>query len=167
LGKKKAPAQLIIRSLRSAFVSGGSRRSRWTAFAEIAELTRYRERLEQRQSSSSDDVRDWYDMVRLRILSTIAATSPHGYRVADARFLAGAIHFEQGDTSEAVRWWPDIRPDSRDRYVDEYSRLLDELQWPERIRPRQIKYILDSVNSRWRTFSLERLRHFGLTCESY
>jgi hypothetical protein len=127
----------------------------------------YRERLEQRQLSSSDDIRGWYDMVRLRILSTIMATSPHGYRAADARFLAGAIQFEQGDRAEATRWWRDIQPDSRDRYVEEYSRLLDELQWPSGIRPRQIEYILDSVSSRWRASALKRLRHFGSTCESY
>jgi hypothetical protein len=106
-------------------------------------------------------------LVRLRILSTITATTPAGYRAADARFLAGAIHFERGDTPEAIRWWRDIRPDSRDRYVDEYSRLLDELQWPDGIRVKQIAYVLDSVHSRWRASALQRLRYFGRTCESY
>jgi hypothetical protein len=127
----------------------------------------YRERLEYRQLNSAEDIEAWYEMVRLQILSTVIATSPNGYRAADARFLAGVIHFERGDTAEAIRWWRDIRPDSRDGYVEDYSRLIDELQWPEGVRVRQIKYIIDSVYSRWRTSSLERLRHFGRTCESY
>lgn len=127
----------------------------------------YRERLEHRQLSSADDIKAWYGMVRLQILSTVIATSPNGYRTADARFLAGAIHFEQGDTPEAIRRWRDIRPDSRDVYVEEYSRLLAELQWPQGIRMQQVKYVIDSVHSRWRTSSLARLRYFGRTCESY
>jgi hypothetical protein len=133
----------------------------------VALQSHYRERLQHRRLTSSQDIKAWYTMVRLRILSTVIATSPNGYRAADARFLAGALHFEQGDTPEAIQWWREIRPDSRDRYVEEYSRLLAELQWSEGIRPRQIKYVLDSVNSRWRASSLERLRHFGRTCDSY
>ena len=129
--------------------------------------THYRERLAYWRLSSVEDIKAWYDMVRLQILSTAIHTTPNGYRAADARFLVGAIHFEQGDTAEAIRWWRAMRPDSGDRYVEEYSRLLDELQWPAGIRPRQIKYVLDSANSRWRTSSLERLRHFGSTCDSY
>jgi hypothetical protein len=132
----------------------------------VALQRHYRERLEHRQLSSADDIKAWYDKVRLQILSTVIATSPNGYRTADARFLAGAM-FEQGDTSEAIRRWREIRPDSRDAYFEEYSRLLDELQWPQGIRMQQVKYVVDSVHSRWRTSSLERLRYFGRTCESY
>jgi hypothetical protein len=133
----------------------------------VALQRHYRERLEHRQLSSADDIKAWYDTVRLQILSTVIATSPNGYRTADARFLAGAIHFEQGDTAEAIRRWRDIRPDSRDAYVEEYSRLLEELQWPQGVRTQQVKHVLDSVDSRWRTSSLARLRYFGRTCESY
>jgi hypothetical protein len=133
----------------------------------VALQTHYRERLEYRQLNSATGIEAWYDMVRLRILSTVIATSPDRYRVADARFLAGAIHFERGDTQEAVELWREIRPDSGDSYSDEYSRLLEELRWPEGIRVRQIEYIVDSVHSRWRASSLERLRHFGSACDSY
>src|SRR5688572_16348229 len=38
-----------------------------------------------------------------------------------------------------------------------------ELRWPEGARVQQIKYIIDSVYSRWRTSWLERLRYFGRT----
>jgi|SoiMethySBSTD1v2_1073268.scaffolds.fasta_scaffold00049_101 hypothetical protein len=126
----------------------------------------YQERLENRRLSSRD-IKAWYDMVRLRILSTVIATTPNGYRAADARFLAGAIHFERGDTLEAIRSWREIRQDAGDRYVEAYSRLLDELRWPEGIRPRQIEYVLNSVQSRWRSSSLERLRDFGSACDRY
>ena len=133
----------------------------------VALQRHYRERLEHRQLSSADDIKAWYDSVRLQILQTVIATSPNGYRTADARFLAGAIHFERGETSEAIRRWREIRPDSGDAYVEEYSRLLEELQWPQGVRTQQVKYVLDSVDSRWRTSSLARLRYFGRTCESY
>ena len=133
----------------------------------VALQRHYRERLEHRQLSSADDIKAWYDTVRLQILQTVIATSPNGYRTADARFLAGAIHFEGGETSEAIRRWREIRPDSGDAYVEEYSRLLEELQWPQGVRTQQVKYVLDSVDSRWRTSSLARLRYFGRTCDSY
>jgi hypothetical protein len=127
----------------------------------------YRVRLEQRQLHSSEDIVDWYNALRLRILSAVVATSLDGYRVSDARFLIGQIHFERGDLTEATRWWREIRPDPRDSYVQDYSRLLDELQWPGGARERQITYILNAVSSRWRVSSLERLRRFGGTCDSY
>ena len=127
----------------------------------------YRERLQQRQVQSPGDIRDWYDRLRLRILSTVIATSPDGYRVSDARFLIGQIYFEQGNLTEAHSWWRDIRPDSRDSYADAYSRLLDELRWPDGGRVQQIKYVLQSVVSQWRHSSMERLRHFGRSCDSY
>lgn len=127
----------------------------------------YRERLEQRQLQSPEDIRDWYDRLRLRLLSTAIATSPDGYRRSDARFLIGQIYFEQGNLTEAHEWWRDIRYDSRDSYADAYSRLLEELRWPDGVRVRQIKYVLQSVVSHWRDSSLERLRYFGRTCDSY
>jgi hypothetical protein len=129
--------------------------------------THYRERLQQRQLQSPDDIRDWYDRLRLRILSTVIATSPEGYRRSDARFLIGQIYFEQGNLTEAHAWWRDIRHDPRDSYADAYSRLLDELRWPDGLRVQQIKYVLQSVVSQWRDSSMERLRHFGRTCDSY
>ena len=127
----------------------------------------YRERLQQRQLQSPEDIKDWYDRLRLRILSAVIATSPDGYRLSDARFLIGQIYFEQGNLTEAHAWWKDIRHDSRDSYADAYSRLLDELQRPDGVNVKQIKYVLQSVVSQWRHSSLERLRYFGRTCESY
>jgi hypothetical protein len=116
---------------------------------------------------SPEDIRDWYDRLRLRILSTVIATSPDGYRRSDARFLIGQIYFERGNLTEAHAWWRDIRHDSRDSYAEAYSRLLDELRWPDGLRVQQIKYVLQSVVSQWRNSSMERLRHFGRTCDSY
>jgi hypothetical protein len=127
----------------------------------------YRERLHQLQLESPADIKDWYDRLRLRILSTAIATSPDGYRVSDARFLIGEIYFEQGNVTEAAAWWGNIRQDARDSYAEAYSRLLDELRWPEGVRVRQIKYVLQSVDSQWRRSSLERLRHFGRACDTY
>ena len=127
----------------------------------------YRERLQQRHVQSPEDIRDWYDRLRLRILSTVIATSPDGYRVSDARFLVGQIYFEQGNLTEAHAWWRDIRHDPRDSYADAYSRLLDELRRPDGVRVQQIKYVLQSVVSQWRNSSMERLRHFGRSCDSY
>ena len=127
----------------------------------------YRERLAQQQLQSPEDIRDWYDRLRLRILSTVIASSPDGYRVSDARFLIGQIYFEQGNLTEATTWWKDIRHDSRDSYTDAYSRLLGELEWQDGVRVRQIEYVLRSVSSQWRNSSMERLRHFGRTCDTY
>jgi len=64
----------------------------------------YRERLAQQQVQSPEDIRDWYDRLRLRILSTVIASSPDGYRVSDARFLIGQIYFEQDNLTEATTW---------------------------------------------------------------
>jgi hypothetical protein len=127
----------------------------------------YRERLAQLKLKSPEDIRAWYDRLRLRILSTVIATSPDGYRVSDARFLVGEIYFEQGNLTEATAWWEDIRQDPRDGYAEAYSRLLDELRWPDGVRVKQIKYVLQSVDSHWRHSSLERLRQFGRTCDTY
>jgi len=127
----------------------------------------YRERLAQQQVQSPEDIRDWYDRLRLRILSTVIASSPDGYRVSDARFLIGQIYFEQDNLTEATTWWKDIRHDSRDSYADAYSRLLGELEWQDGVRVRQIEYVLRSVSSQWRNSSMERLRHFGRTCDTY
>jgi len=127
----------------------------------------YRERLAQQQLQSPEDIRDWYERLRLRILSMVIASSPDGYRVSDARFLIGQIYFEQGNLTEAITWWKDIRHDYRDSYAEAYSRLLGELQWQDGVRVRQIEYVLQSVSSQWRNSSMERLRHFGRTCDTY
>ena len=166
LAQASRDALLLLLSVDPAQELTGTENEHRTEFV-VSLQSHYRERLNYRQLSSAEDIKAWYDMVRLQILSTVIATSPAGYRAADTRFLAGAIHFERGDTSEAIRQWREIRPDSRDGYVEEYSRLLQELQWPEGIRVRQLKYVLDSVDSRWRRTATERLRYFGRACTSY
>ncbi|MBY0496834.1 MAG: hypothetical protein K2Y23_21705 [Cyanobacteria bacterium] len=58
------------------------------------------------------------DDVRLRILSSIIATTPDGYRESDARYLAGEILFKQGSLDEALRWWAPMQPREGDTYID-------------------------------------------------
>lgn len=112
-------------------------------------------------------VRAAYDEVRLRILSAVVERSPDAYRVSDARFLAGAINFNAGDASEAVRWWQEMEPHPEDAYFRDATRILRALEFAGELNQRGVREILRGVHGRWRVASIYRLRHFGHTCGSY
>ena len=76
----------------------------------------YRDRVERQGLKSAEAITAWFDALRLRLLTTIVATTPNGYRSADARFLAGQVLFGQGDLEGARTWWSAITPDAHDSY---------------------------------------------------
>ncbi len=107
-----------------------------------------------------------YNGVRLRLLSTIVATSPDGYRVADARFLGGQVLFEMNRLDEAVRAWGNIIPNAGDAYVRAYGEILDEIDSGP-VDVKAIRQILGAEYGRWRVFSIDRLRQFGHYCDTF
>ena len=127
----------------------------------------YGEWLLEHQMEGPDRIRRRYDELRLRLLSTIIETTPEGYRSADARFLAGEIHFNQNNAPEAVRVWREIRPDAGDSYVEAYSELLAEMRSPNGATAAGINRILGAEHRRWLDFSAARLRQFGYAFDTF
>ncbi len=108
------------------------------------------------------DVREAFDRVRLRLLATIIETSPDGYRVADARYLAGEIFFRQGDLAQAVEWWHAMRPTGGDSYAT--GAIADAVATADVYA---IKRVLARENARWSAINYQRLRRFGYRCDTY
>jgi hypothetical protein len=127
----------------------------------------YLEELEQRKLDSTATISEWYDQVRLRLLSTVVETTPDGYRSADARFLMGEILFNQNKMSEALRVWRGITPDPRDTYVMAYSEILGQLQSPNGGSGAEINRILGAEYRRWLDDSEARLRQFGYAFDRF
>jgi hypothetical protein len=111
-------------------------------------------------------VRALYDALRLRLLSTIVETTPGGYRASDARYLAGEVLFNQGNLSEAQRVWRSMRPDPHDAYVRASSEVLQALA-VDIPNPRELRRVLQAEYGRWRVYSIDRLRHFGHSCDTF
>ena len=117
----------------------------------------------------------FYDDVRLRILVGIVNTSG-GYRLNDARFLIGAIHWRQRRTEEALGWWRQLAVDPTDSNVSTYTQIIDALkaqgstQDPSRrdaALDSQIKTILSRDYIRWVGSSFDRLWKFGYRFDTY
>jgi hypothetical protein len=107
----------------------------------------------------------------LTLLNAIIASSPGGYRVNDARYLAGAIHWRAGRVDAALRVWRGIQPRPDDSYYVAASRLLAVLDAAraagDGIDARQIVAVLESEQGRWLLFSVERLHRFGFRFDTY
>jgi hypothetical protein len=127
----------------------------------------YRGWLRERGLESAAAVRTAYDQLRLRLRSTIADTTPSGYRASDARFLAGEIFFKQGNLGEAVTWWRAIAPDPSDSYVEAYSELLLEAQAAGPGLTAKVIAILAGERGRWIEMSRKRLRQFGYSVDTF
>jgi hypothetical protein len=106
--------------------------------------------------------REAFDRVRLRLLATIVDTSPDGYRVADARYLAGEIFFRQGDLTQAAEWWQPMRPAAGDSYAT--GAIADAVKTAN---VDAIKRVLARENARWNAINYQRLRQFGYRCDTY
>ena len=116
--------------------------------------------------------------MRLAILTAIVRTTPNGYRASDARFLIGAIYWQQGKTEDALRWWREMTVDPTDSYVIAYSDILrgihrgdaqpavDNSQRDQGLR-QDVKRILDAEHRRWLMFSIDRLHHFGYRFDTF
>ena len=122
--------------------------------------------LRQRALDTEQDIRRRYDNLRLRLLTTIVATTPSGYRASDARFLIGEIHFNHNQLSEALQWWSAILIDDTDSYVADYRAVIRELHAPP-VNLKNIRRTLEGVYGKWRVFSIDRLRQFGHNCSTY
>jgi len=123
--------------------------------------------LRARHLESEAAIRLRYDRVRLQLLSAIIDSSPGGYRVADARYLAGVVLFEQNNLAAAAALWSAIETDPSDTYVVAYSEVLRALRQPEVARAAEVVRILGSEHRRWLDFSEQRLRKFGHGFDSF
>ena len=146
------------------------------AYDLVVELQRfYRDELGRRGLTSEGAIDAFYDDVRLRILVGIVNTSG-GYRVNDARFLIGAIHWRHRRTDEAVRWWRQLAVDPTDSNASTYAQIIDVLKAHgstqdspsrEAALNTQIKTILSRDYMRWVGSSFDRLWKFGYRFNTY
>jgi hypothetical protein len=147
------------------------------AYDLVVELQRYyKSELARRGLTSEDAISAFYDSVRLRILMGIVNSTPGGYRVNDARFLIGAIHWRQHRTEDALHWWRQLTADPTDSHVSTYAQIIGALQAggstldPDRrdaALKAQIKAILSRDYVNWVGFSFTRLRKFGYSFDTY
>jgi len=114
------------------------------------------------QQMGTANIREAFDRVRLRLLATIVDTSPDGYRVADARYLAGEIFFRQGDLTQATEWWQAVRPAAGDSYAT--AAIVDAVKAADMYA---IKRVLSRENARGSARNYQRLRQFGYRCDTY
>ena len=116
--------------------------------------------------SQSQGVAPAFDAVRLRILTAIVETTPDGYRESDARFLAGAIFFQQGRLEEAMQWWAPMRPREDDTYAAAAQSIVTILQ-PGRVDVSALRSVMWRESARWHDVNYSRLKKFGYRCDSY
>ena len=119
-----------------------------------------------RRLSANTDIGRAYDRLRLRVLSTILATSPGGYRTDDARFLAGEIQWKAQRPDEAVRLWREMRPGPEDAYHLSAQRVQDAIATTPPNASR-VSQALRDQEGRWWMASVDRLRQFGYRPNRY
>ena len=110
-----------------------------------------------------------YAEARLAILGNILRTTPDRYRAGDARYLMGAIQWEQGDRMEAIETWRRIEVvEPSDTYARTYSAILAAIRSAEGDRiGRVIDKSLASEHSRWVMKSIDRLVGFGYQVDTF
>ena len=108
----------------------------------------------------------YYDRVRLDILSGILRSTPEAYRANDARFLIGAIHWEQQRRRDALEIWRGLRPGTDDTHAEAIAQIRSALL-PAVPDSRNIELILRNQQGRWLAFSDDRLRRFGYRFDTY
>jgi hypothetical protein len=114
-----------------------------------------------------DAIRRRLDAVRLGILRAIVAQAPAGYRVSDARYLAGVIHFQRRERDEAFAEWSRAAPGPDDLYRTAIDEIHAALALPAERRVPAIVAALGAEHGRWLTFSEQRLRRFGYDAEKF
>ncbi len=131
----------------------------------------YRSELDLKDLLGAGQLRVFYDRVRVRILTSIVATTPNGYRASDARYLIGAIYWRQMRVDEALRWWRELTIDPQDNYVTAYSRVLDAVRRAgpngEGLDRGAINSALDEEQQKWVEFWKGRLEQFGYAFDVY
>ena len=113
-------------------------------------------------------VESYHAKVRLEILRGILRTTPDGYRANDARYLIGAILWEQRLKDEALVVWRGMTPgsDGDGSYAAAIAQIRGAVQAPDPDR-RNIDHILNNQQGRWLAFSDERLRRFGYRFDTF
>jgi hypothetical protein len=106
-------------------------------------------------------IRRRLDDVRLHLLTLIVERTPDGYRAADARYLAGVIHFEQRERGRAVAEWSHAVPGPHDLYAEALADVRAALLLPSERRAAGLVAALGAEHGRWLDFSERRLRRFG------
>jgi hypothetical protein len=163
------------------------------AFHSIAEIhDYYLAQRKQRGLESHRALRRHYDQIRIQILSIILQTAPGGYRVNDARYLLGELHWRRDRHADARRVWGEMRVDPQARYAEAASSVLLAIRDAEArrrampppvVRPgrpatnpdalnsevelRTINRILEAEYQRWISFSKTRLGQFGYELNSF
>jgi hypothetical protein len=149
-----------------------TRHSSRVAYDLMVEVQRfYRGQMAMRGIGSAAALRSYYDEVRLSILTQIVRTAPGGYRASDARYLIGGVHWRQGRTAAAVRWWRDMTVNPNDTYVTSYTDVLDVLATTDpslnAVAKARVDGILASEYRRWLDTSTNRLRYFGYEVDEF
>jgi hypothetical protein len=163
------------------------------AFHSIVRIRDYYVDQRQRRGLESyRGIRRHYDQIRMQILSTILETAPSGYRVNDARFLLGELHWRRERHADARKVWSEMSVEPKNRYAEAAASVLLALRDSEgrrqsapapvvtRGRPtrnpdeenfqleaRAINQILEAEYQRWVSFSRDRLGHFGYALDSF
>jgi len=158
-----------------------TRSSNPDAYAFVVDLRRhYTAALLKKGLSTGGRLTEFYDNVRLGVLTGIVRTTPHGYRANDARFLIGQIYFSQGDLGAALRTWRGMTIDATDAYADSIARILNaiatettgdrgDVNMADTMRRLTLQFnaILRAEHGRWIMFSLDRLHQFGYRFDTF
>lgn len=149
------------------------------AYDLVVELRRfYQAELSSRGLTSDVAISAYYDKVRLKILTGIVSTTPGGYRANDARFLIGAIYWDEQRTEDACHWWRQLTVDPTDSHASTYAQIIGALRLVDGAPTRdverraavlkaQINSILSHDYNRWLMFSFDRLWQFGYRFNTY
>lgn len=132
----------------------------------------YRVRLASRGLVTETQIAERYDEVRLTLLNAVIASAPDRYRVNDARYLAGAIHWRAGRIDDALRAWRAMQPHAGDSYFAEASRIRTLLDSGTNragagLDSRRVLAALEAERGRWLLFSFDRLHQFGFEFDTY
>ena len=133
----------------------------------VAVRDRYVNRLRELDLQNTDDVRRYYDTMRIRILTTILESTPGGYGAADARYLLGRILWHQNDVAGAMRWWGEIGPDERGMYAPVYSEVLQVMRSRIPLKAAPISALFGAEYRQWLDFSAQRLAEFGYRLDTF
>jgi hypothetical protein len=130
----------------------------------------YSAELVRRGLTSKSAIEAHYDSVRLAILRGILASARDGYRLNDARFLIGAIHWRAERPNEALQSWRELteRADGSHTVASSQIRhLLRQRPTPEGVMWREVERILRNDQGRWLMSSYDRLERFGYRVDTY
>ena len=114
-----------------------------------------------------DAIRRRLESVRLGLLAQIVERSPGGYRVADAHYLAGEIHFERRDRARAFAAWRRAVPSDESLYRTVIGEIHAALALPPERQIPAIVAALGAEHGRWLAFSERRLERFGYRAEQF